>query len=345
MSKEKEKCALCFKKEDYHGVWVFAEQHNGTISEVVYELLGVGRRLADQLKEKLGAVLIGFNIKKQAQRLIQYGADDVYVVDIEDAARFLEEDYAEVIVKLVEEYKPAVFLFGATALGKSLAPRVASRLQTGLTADCTSLEVDPEEKVLIQTKPAFGSDVMVSIVCRNKRPQMATVRPGVMKKVEMCAARRGNIIENNHIPPLKLRSQVLNFSRKQTEVQLEQAEVVVAVGRGLGKVENLKLIKELAGALGAAIGATRAVVDAGWISYQHQIGQTGKTVAPKIYIACGISGAIQHLVGMQSSEVIIAINKDPEAPIFDYATYGIVGDLMEVVPLLIKRIKTIKNLS
>ncbi|MEW6106518.1 MAG: FAD-binding protein [Bacillota bacterium] len=318
----------------WRGVWVFAEQRKGKPSSVVYELLGEGRKLADDLGEELSAVLLGHNVDGAAKELIAHGAEKVYVVDDPALTDFQDEPYAQVITELVQEYKPSIFLLGATTIGRSLGPRVAARLRTGLTADCTGLAIDKEKRLLLQTRPAFGGNIMATILCPDRRPQMATVRHKVMKRAARDDARRGEIIRlvKEILPPRARLVRVVEETHQM--VNLAEADIIVSGGRGLGKAENFKIIEDLARVLGAAVGASRAAVDAGWIPYAHQVGQTGKTVCPKIYIACGISGAIQHLAGMGSSDIIVAINKDPSAPIFNVATYGIVGDLFEVVPAL-----------
>jgi electron transfer flavoprotein alpha subunit len=335
--------------DKYKGVWVFAEQRNGKIQSVVYELLGKGREIANQLKVELAAVLLGEKMDKAAQKLIGYGTDKVYLADHEKLKDFRDDSYADVLVDLISEYKPEIILAGATSIGRSLIPKVATRLQTGLTADCTGLDIDKERKILLQTRPAFGGNIMATIICPNHRPQMATVRHKVMKEAPFDEKRKGEIIRVEVDPKkIPLRTEVIKMVERMEEtVLLEEADIIVSGGRGLGAPENFKLIEELAKTLGGAVGASRATVDANWIPYAHQVGQTGKTVCPKIYIACGISGQIQHLAGMQSSDIIVAINKDPEAPIFNVATYGIVGDLFEVVPLLTKKLKEIlgKNID
>jgi len=329
------------EKDQYQGVWVFAEQRWGNIASVVFELLSQGRRLADQLKTELSAVLLGENIKDKAGQLIESGADKVYLVEDTLLKELTDDAYAPIIIDLIKEYKPEIVLAGATAFGRSLIPRVASSLETGLTADCTALEIDQTKRLLLQTRPAFGGNIMATIVCPERRPQMATVRPHVFKKAPPDSSRRGEVIEKPISKySLNLRTKILDFIEDLTEkVKLEEADIIVSGGRGLGKAENFSLIYQLAQTLGAAVGASRPAVDAGWIPYPHQVGQTGKTVSPKLYIACGISGAIQHLAGMQSSEIIVAINKDPSAPIFQVATYGIVGDLFEVLPTLTSEFK------
>lgn len=328
---------------DYEGVWVFAEQRNDAIASVAYELLGEGRELADSLKTQLCAVLLGKDIKNKANSLISHGADKVFLCENSLFKDRLDDVYADCLVNLISQYKPAIVLFGATVMGRSVAPKVAAMLKTGLTADCTRLEIDLENKLLLQTRPAFGGNIMATIISPDKKPQMATVRPHVMKKLKPDNSRKGEVVEFN---PTNISSKIkiLNFVEDLTEkVKIEEADIVISGGRGLGNLKNFKLIQELASLMEAAVGASRAAVDAGWIPYSHQIGQTGKTVCPKLYMACGISGAIQHLAGMQTSEVIVAINKDASAPIFDIATYGIVGDLFEVVPLLINKLKEVRG--
>jgi electron transfer flavoprotein alpha subunit len=329
---------------DYKGVLVFAEHHDEKLASVSYELLGVGRRLSEELETELSAVLFGAD-EPLAKELIEWGADRVYLYDHPSLKKFNDETYTETLTNLIREKKPAIVLAGATPIGRSFFPRVAARLRTGLTADCTSLEIDKETKNLLQIRPAFGGNIMATILCPNHRPQMATVRPRVMKRGQYVAGRTGEIVHLK-VDNLTSRTVVIDTIKEISEitVNLHEADVIVAGGRGVGGPEGFKLLEELARVMEGAVGASRAAVDAGWISYSHQIGQTGKTVCPKIYIACGISGAVQHLVGMQSSDVIIAINKNPDAPIFNVATYGIVGDLFEVVPLLTKKVKEIKGL-
>jgi electron transfer flavoprotein alpha subunit len=329
---------------DYKGIWVFAEQRDGKVISVSYELLGVGKKLSHELETELSAVLLGAD-ESEANELVKWGADRVYLCKEPVLERFTDDPYTEVLSRLINEHKPSVVLAGATPMGRSFFPRVAARLNTGLTADCTSLEIDKETKNLLQVRPAFGGNIMATILCPDCRPQMATVRPRVIKRGEYIAERTGEIV---HVGTdnLTSRTRVIDSVKEVSDiaVNLHEADVIVSGGRGLGDAKGFKLLEELAEVLDGAIGASRAVVDEGWILYSHQVGQTGKTVSPKIYIACGISGAVQHLVGMQSSDIIIAINKNPEAPIFNIATYGIVGDLYEIVPLLIKKIKEVKGI-
>ena len=323
---------------------VFAEQRNGKVASVSYELLGIGRKLSNELGTKLLTISLGSD-ESEARELIKWGADKVYLYNDPIFSQFNDDTYTETVSKFIKENKPAIVLAGATPVGRSFIPRVAARLRTGLTADCTSLEIDKETKNILQIRPAFGGNIMATIFCPDHRPQMATVRPRVMKRAEYNAGRTGEII-NCKIDNLISRTKVIDSVKEISEisVNLHEAEVIVAGGRGLGDANGFKLLEELAEVMGGAVGASRAAVDKGWISYSHQVGQTGKTVSPKIYIACGISGAVQHLVGMQSSDIIIAINKNPEAPIFNVATYGIIGDLHEIIPLLIKKIKEIKGI-
>ncbi|MEJ2314267.1 MAG: FAD-binding protein [Nitrospirota bacterium] len=329
--------------EAYKGVWVFAEQRGGTVAPVALELLGAGRRLAERLGVELSAVLLGAD-EAQARELVRWGADKVYHCDDPSLQSFNDEPYARVLSTLVEEFKPEIVLAGATPIGRSFVPRVAARLKTGLTADCTSLEVEEGKRDLQQIRPAFGGNIMATILCPNYRPQIATVRPRVMKRNEYDESRKGEIIKVT-ADDLSSNTRVIDTVKEVSSlaVNLQEAEVIVSGGRGLGDARGFEMLTELAELLEGTVGASRAAVDEGWIPYSHQVGQTGKTVCPKIYVACGISGAVQHLVGMQSSDIIIAINKNPEAPIFGVATYGIVGDVYEVVPMLIKKIKEAKG--
>ena len=325
----------------YRGVWVFAEQRHGKVSGVAYELLNVGRRLADDLGEKLTAVLFGPVGEDAARELISRGADRVLWADDERLAQFHDDTYAGVLAEMAQAERPEIILCGATSIGRSFFPKAAAKLGTGLTADCTGLEIDKERRLLVQTRPAFGGNVMATILTPDHRPQMATVRHKVFKEAPRQEGREGEVVRWSPGPEnLTSRTTLVEFVEEVEEtVNLANADIIVSGGRGLRGPENFSLIRELAMLLGGAVGASRAAVDAGWISYSHQVGQTGRTVSPKLYIACGISGAIQHLVGMQSSDVIVAINKDPDAPIFKVATFGIVGDLFEVVPALIERLK------
>lgn len=343
--------AILLRKEEavsqdissYKGVWVIAEQYKGVIQSVTYELLGKGRELADKLGVELCAVLLGNDMVAGAGELIHRGAEKVYLVDSPQLGQYQNEPYSKVLIELINEHKPEILLCGATSTGRSLISRVAVKIDAGLTADCTGLEIDQEKRLLLQTRPAFGGNIMATIICPNHRPQMATVRHKVMKEADVDTSRKGEIIKksyNDNI--LSSRTKVVKVVEEEGQtVNLSEADIIVSGGRGLGKPESFTLLHELADAIGGAVGASRAAVDADWIAYSHQVGQTGKTVCPKIYIACGISGQIQHLAGMSSSDIIIAINKDPDAPIFKIANYGIVGDLFEVIPALTKKIKSI----
>jgi electron transfer flavoprotein alpha subunit len=326
--------------DSHRGVWVFAEQRHGRLKNVAYELLSRGRELADALQTDLAAVCLGHNID-DINQLIAYGADKVYLVDSPDLADNQEDFYTQPLVELIQQHQPEIVVAGATALGRAFIPRVAAILRTGLTADCTGLEIDTEKRLLLQTRPTFGGNIMATIICPTKRPQMATVRPRVFKKNNPDNSRQGQIIKVDFKrESVTSKTRLLNFIDDFTEtVKLEDADIIVSGGRGLGKAENFNLLAELAEILGAALGSSRAAVDEGWIPYSHQVGQTGKTVCPRLYIACGISGAIQHLAGMQTSDVIVAINDDPNAPIFEVATYGIIGDLFQVVPMMIEKLK------
>jgi electron transfer flavoprotein alpha subunit len=326
--------------DNCRGVWVFAEQRNSRLKSVVYELLARGRELADTLKTDLSAVCLGHGVAEVA-RLVAHGADRVYLVDSPDLADSNEDLYTGQLVELIQQHKPEIVIAGSTSLGRVLIPRVAAVLRTGLSANCTGLEVDTENRLLRQNCPAFGGSLMATIICQQMRPQMSTVIPHVFKKAAPDEERKGQIIKVDFDRErITSRTKLLEFIAEITEtVSIEEADIIVAGGRGLGKAESFGMLEELASVTGAAVGASRAAVDEGWIPYRHQVGQTGKTVCPKLYIACGISGAVQHLVGMQTAEVVVAINDDPNAPIFDLATYGIVGDLFKVVPMLTEKLK------
>ena len=325
----------------WNGVWVYSEFRAGKLASVALELLGIGRKLADARGVKLSAVLIGSATETSAEQLIAHGADIVYRADDEALTYFTDETYGAVLTKLIQEHKPEVVLAGATAIGRSFIPGVANTLGAGLTADCTQLEIRETDGALLQTRPAFGGNIMATIECPNSRPQMSTVRPNVMKELEFDDSRSGDIVDVSLDPSmLKSRVRVLeSVTAEQDAVNIQESDILVGGGRGLDNEKGFELIRELAASLKGSVSASRAVVDAGWIGYPHQVGQTGKTVAPKLYIACGISGAIQHVAGMQSSETIVAINRDKNAPIFDVADFGIVGDLFEVLPKLIKKIE------
>ena len=340
---DREKQATGIDLAQYKDVWVFGEQRNGVLNPTVFELAGEGRKLADKLGENLCIALVGHNLEEAAKILTnQFAIDKIYLVDEKDLEVYNDESYTAVVAELIETFKPSIILLGATTIGRSLGPRVAARVNTGLTADCTSLDIDEVTRDLLQTRPAFGGNIMATIVCKHHRPQMATVRPRVMKPIAKQSGHNGQVVKHSFdVSKVNLRTKVLQVVEEITElVKIEDAEIIVSGGRGLGTPENFQLVRDLAQALGGAVGASRAAVDNGWIPYAHQVGQTGKTVCPKIYIACGISGAVQHLVGMKSSDLIIAINKDPEAPIFQVATYGLVGDLNRIIPAMIKEIES-----
>ncbi|MDD5456875.1 MAG: electron transfer flavoprotein subunit alpha [Candidatus Margulisbacteria bacterium] len=325
---------------DYSGVWVYGENKDGNIAEVVFELIGEGRKLADIRKQELSVILIGQGTEKLAEELSFYPVDNVYIFDNKKLPNYETASFTKVLKEAIEKYKPETILFGATSEGRAVAPRLAARIQTGLTADCTGLGIN-DDGDLLQTRPAFGGNIMATILCR-KRPQMATVRPHVMLKADKFKAKKNikKITLGTAINDSDILVKCLEFIKETKEnVNLAEADIIVSAGRGIQNADNLKLVRELADALGGVVGASRSVVDAGWIEHFHQVGQTGKTVHPKLYIACGISGAIQHLAGMSSSDLIIAINKDPDAPIFKVADYGIVGDVLKVVPALIKELK------
>lgn len=340
LEKDSLKCALPDIK-DYKGIWVFIEQKNGKIQSVAYELLGKAQELAKKLNCQVSGVLIGNNLDDQLDEIVWHGADNIYLVEAPEIANFQDEPYTNILVKLIQKYKPEILLCGATAIGRSLISRVAVSIKSGLTADCTGLDIDPEKKILLQTRPAFGGNIMATIISPNYRPQMATVRHKVMQPMGPDKHRKGKIIRESFDSSVYFsRTKLLDIIEEvETLINLSEADIIVSGGRGMGGPENFKILEELAHVIGAAVGASRAAVDSGWMPYSHQVGQTGRTVAPKIYIACGISGQIQHLVGMQSSKIIIAINKDPEAPIFKVATYGIVGDLFQIIPALTKKFK------
>lgn len=326
---------------DYKGVWVYAEQRDGVLMPTVFELLGEGRKLANDLGVELSALLLGSGVEGLADELGAYGADRVILADSPLLKDYNTEAYAKVVCDLVHERRPEIILIGATNIGRDLAPRLSARLYTGLTADCTGLAIDPETRGILQTRPAFGGNVMATIVTPNHRPQMSTVRPGVMKKAAYDPSHKAILDKASFdLKDSDIHTKVIETVKAVKQVvNLVDADVIVSGGRGVGSKEGFKLIEELAEVMGGVVGASRAAVEAGYIDADHQVGQTGKTVRPKIYIACGISGAIQHRAGMQNSECIIAINKNPDAPIFTVADYGIVGDLHKVIPMLIDELK------
>ncbi len=319
----------------YEGVWFWVEQFEGQAGSISWEMAGKGRQLADQLGVALTACVLGKDVEQVAHEAISYGADRVFLVDDPTLSTYRTDPYAAVMVDLVERYKPEILIMGASSRGRDLAGSIATRLVTGLTADCTGLEIDPETRQLRQTRPAFGGNIMATILCPNHRPQMATVRHRVFEVPEKDDAREGQVVrERTLMAEDEIASKVIDFLVEEENVNLADARIIVSGGRGVKGSEGFEPVRELAQVLGGAVGASRAAVDAGWIPYSHQVGQTGRTVRPDLYIACGISGAIQHLAGMRTAKVIVAINRDPEAPIFEVAHYGIVGDLFEVVPAL-----------
>ena len=327
--------------DSWSGVWVYCEFRCGKLAPVSLELLGVGRKLADARGVKLSSVLIGADTTDSAENLIAHGADIVYRADDQGLASFTDETYGAVLTSLIQQYKPEVVLAGATAIGRSFIPGVANALGAGLTADCTQLDIRTDDGALLQTRPAFGGNIMATIVCPSSRPQMSTVRPKVMKELDYDSSRTGEIVDVVlSAEMLQSKVRVLeSVISEHDDVNIQESDILVGGGRGLDSEKGFELIRELAAQLNGSVSASRAVVDSGWIGYPHQVGQTGKTVAPKLYVACGISGAIQHVAGMQSSETIVAINRDENAPIFDVADFGIVGDLFEVLPKLISTIE------
>ncbi|RKX78767.1 MAG: electron transfer flavoprotein subunit alpha [Spirochaetes bacterium] len=324
------------------GICVYAEHHRGKLAPVVLEVIGAAKQLKKDLGENLSSILLGNGVRPLAEELISYGVNEVWMIDSPEIGDYSEDIQAELVSEILMEKKPAIFLGGGTVIGRSLLPTVAAKILSGLTADCTELSIEEIDgrKILKQTRPAFGGNIMATILCKNHRPQMATVRHKVMDEAEKVGEdHQGKIVEFNHISIPEPYIKVLDFVEDVTEkISLEDADIIVSGGRGLQDPKNFALIEKFAEQIGAAVGASRAAVDAGWIPYSHQVGQTGKTVKPTVYIACGISGAIQHLAGMKSSDIIIAINKDPQAPIFDVAHYGIVGDLFEVIPEITRQL-------
>ena len=331
------------EKKDYKNVFVFAEQREGVIQSVAFELLGKARDLADVLGEKVVALLLGSGIKEQAQSLIEFGADEVIVVDTPELKDYLSEQYSQVMYQIIEDRKPNIVLYGATTIGRDMAPRLASRLKAGLTADCTKLEIQEGDGQLDlhSTRPAFGGNLMATIVCPNTRPQMSTVRPGVMQKMERQPGRQG--VVTDFVPKFdtsKFKVKLVETIKADKEIaDISEAKILVSGGRGVHNKEGFDKLQALADVLGGQVASSRAMVDNGVMPHECQVGQTGKTVRPNLYMACGISGAIQHLAGMEESDFIIAINKDKFAPIFSVADLGIVGDLHKIVPMLTERLK------
>lgn len=341
--------------EEYKGVYVFAEQVDNKLSGIAFELLGKAKDLAADLNAEVAAVLIGSDVKGLADELAAYGADKVIVVDDPELKEYRTEPYAHALASVIEKYKPEIMLVGATAIGRDLGPRVSARVQTGLTADCTQLEIgdfpinpvagkEQKHNQLLMTRPAFGGNTIATIACPEFRPQMATVRPGVMQKLDREAGRKAEVIEfNPGFTPDNKYVEILEIVKAVSDVaDIMDAKILVSGGRGVGSAENFKLLDDLAEAIGGTVSCSRAVVDAGWKPKDLQVGQTGKTVRPNVYFAIGISGAIQHLAGMEESDIIVAINKDESAPIFDVADYGVVGDLNKIVPMLTEKIKEAK---
>ena len=338
--------------EEYKGVYVFAQQVDNKVDGIALELIGKGKDLAETLGTEVTAVLVGSNVKGLADELAEYGADKVIVVDDPELKEYRTEPYAHALASVIREFKPEIFLVGATAIGRDLGPRVSARIHTGLTADCTQLEIgdfpinpipgrEQKHNQLLMTRPAFGGNTIATIACPEFRPQMATVRPGVMQKRDRVAGAKANIVEYNPgFTPDNKYVEILEVVKKVSDVaDIMDAKILVSGGRGVGSAENFKLLEDLAEVLGGTVSCSRAVVDAGWKPKDLQVGQTGKTVRPNVYFAIGISGAIQHLAGMEESDIIVAINKDETAPIFDVADYGIVGDLNKIVPALTEKLK------
>ena len=327
-------------------IYVFAEQRDGNIQKVALELIGKGRELADTLNQNVIAVLLGNEIKEKAESLIKAGADGVIVVEDAMLAEYTTEPYAKAVAAVIREKDPEIFLFGATAIGRDLAPRVSARIHTGLTADCTGLDIDEESKNLLMTRPAFGGNIMATIVCEEHRPQMATVRPGVMKALAADESRKGNIeVMDILFSAADQTVELLEVLKEERQIaDITEAKILVSGGRGMGNAENFyELLNPLAEVLGGAVSASRSAVDSGWIDHECQVGQTGKTVRPDLYLACGISGAIQHVAGMEGSEYIVAINKNETAAIFEVADLGIVGNVNTLLPKLAAAIKQYKE--
>ncbi len=330
---------------EYRNIWVFVETEHGEAKNVGYELLNAARPLADGKGCELVAVVIGHGIDPVCREALCYGADSVLAVEGEEYETYSTDAFSLALIALIEKYKPDTVLFGATNNGRDLGPKVACHIKTGLTADCTGLGLNDDGGNIAWTRPTFGGNLMATIICPESRPQMGTVRPGVFRKGNPDPSAAGPIVkEDIHIPPEDIRTRIIYQADAQTlSLDLEDAEIIVAGGRGMGSAENFRILKEFADEIGAYLGCSRAVVDAGWLPHTYQVGQSGKTVAPKIYFAVGISGAIQHLAGITGAETVIAINKDPNAPIFDIADYCIVGDLNEVIPALTRAYRKMKR--
>lgn len=328
--------------QEYKGVYVFVQQVDNKVAGVSHELLGKARELAESMKTDVTAILLGNNVSGLCADLASYGADKIVMVDNKDLELYSTKPYAYCMCKIIEDLKPAVVLYGATAIGRDLAPRVAARVRTGLTADCTKLAVaDDGTYNLMMTRPAFGGNIMATIICPDYRPQMATVRPGVMQKIKPINNAQAPVTKVDiTIPESEKDVQILEVVKKESQkMDIQDAKILVSGGRGMGGPENFKLLEDLADAIGGAVSSSRACVDAGWVEKDIQVGQTGKTVRPNLYIACGISGAIQHLAGMEESDIIMAVNKDETAPMFEVADYGIVGDALKILPLFTDQVK------
>ena len=325
----------------YRDVWVFAEHRDGRLAKVGLQLLGCATGLAKDIGQRTCAVLLGHKVERMAKDLIAHGADVVYYVDAPELEQYRFDTYTKAMVELVRKHLPNMFIMGATHIGRDLAPRVSRRLNAGLTADCTELTIDPQTKLLKMTRPAFGGNIMATILCPNTRPQMSTVRPGIMKQLEADHHRKGELVkERVEYGPRDMLIEIVKVVKEHKHLaNLEEARIIVSGGRGVGSAEGFSVIKELADVLGGEVGGSRVAVEKGWISQDHQVGQTGKSVRPDLYIACGISGSIQHRAGMQTSGCIVAINKDPDAYIFKVADLGIVGDLHNIVPMLAEAFK------
>lgn len=327
--------------QDYKGVFVFVQQVDNVITPVSFELIGKGKELANDLGTEVTAVVLGSGIDAMGKELARHGADKVIMVDDPVLKVYTTEPYVHAFTEIINKYKPEVVLFGATAIGRDMAPRVSARVHTGLTADCTKLEINPEDKGLMMTRPAFGGNIMATILCPEHRPQMSTVRPGVMQKLPTDDSKEAEVIKET-IADLAdhVNVEVMDIVKTVADkMDIQDAKILVSGGRGMGSPENFKLLEDLADALGGTVASSRACVDAGWVEKDRQVGQTGKTVRPNLYIACGISGAIQHLAGMEESDVIIAINKDETAPIFGVADFGVVGDVFKILPLFTEAVK------
>lgn len=330
---------------DYKGIFVFAQQVDNKLNNVALELVGKAKELAKDLNTTVTAVLLGYKLDKEIKDLEKYGADRIICVDNEMLETYMTEPYAHAMYTVIEKYKPEIVLYGATAIGRDLAPRISARVHTGLTADCTKLEIDEETKNLLMTRPAFGGNIMATIECPNHRPQMATVRPGVMQKAAVDANAKAEVIKEDIAIPAECKNvEILEVVKvKQEKMNIQDAKVLISGGRGMGSPESFNSLEELADLFGGTVSSSRAAVDAEWVAKDRQVGQTGQTVRPNLYVACGISGAIQHLAGMEESELIIAINKDKTAPIFEVADFGIVGDVHKVVPALVEAVKKVQE--